>query len=207
MADESGERAAVVVAAAGPAGVLPEPGDAAVESHPRVFLDIADDRRGMCPYCGTRYRLDGGPRKAGTLNLRRATSTPDVGRAAARRATLASASSIVAPSWVGDAILSEPLIALPARPRRRRRSSTSLAPPWCAPVYARMRGIGRIIEARSRTASSTCASAARSARTLRGARATRTPIVLPNSWKSALVPWLARIPRRIGYAAKRATDC
>ena len=24
-------------------------------SHPRVFLDIADDGEAMCPYCGTRY--------------------------------------------------------------------------------------------------------------------------------------------------------
>jgi len=34
-------------------------------SHPRVFLDIEETGRAMCPYCGTRYRLAGGPRKGG----------------------------------------------------------------------------------------------------------------------------------------------
>ena len=32
-------------------------------SHPRVFLDIADEGESLCPYCGTRYRLIGGPIK------------------------------------------------------------------------------------------------------------------------------------------------
>ena len=31
-------------------------------SHPRVFLDIAETGEAMCPYCGTRYVLAGGPR-------------------------------------------------------------------------------------------------------------------------------------------------
>ena len=34
-------------------------------SHPRVFLDIAEAGEAMCPYCGTRYRLVGGPRRGG----------------------------------------------------------------------------------------------------------------------------------------------
>ena len=34
-------------------------------SHPRVFLDIEVTGRAACPYCGTRYRLAGGPRKGG----------------------------------------------------------------------------------------------------------------------------------------------
>ena len=34
-------------------------------SHPRVFLDIAELGEALCPYCGTRYRLAGGPRKGG----------------------------------------------------------------------------------------------------------------------------------------------
>ena len=28
-------------------------------SHPRVFLDVAGAGEAMCPYCGTRYRLEG----------------------------------------------------------------------------------------------------------------------------------------------------
>jgi len=34
-------------------------------SHPRVFLDIAVTGEAACPYCGTRYRLAGGPRSGG----------------------------------------------------------------------------------------------------------------------------------------------
>ena len=52
---------------------------------------------------------------------------------------------IVAPSWVGDAILSEPLIALLREPYGEPQVDV-LAPPWCGPVYARMRGIRRVIE-------------------------------------------------------------
>jgi uncharacterized Zn-finger protein len=29
--------------------------------HPRVFLDIAETGEAMCPYCGTLYKLEGGP--------------------------------------------------------------------------------------------------------------------------------------------------
>ena len=52
---------------------------------------------------------------------------------------------VVAPSWVGDAILSEPLIALVREPYEEPVVDV-LAPPWCAPVYARMRGIREVIE-------------------------------------------------------------
>ena len=52
---------------------------------------------------------------------------------------------LVAPSWVGDAILSEPVIALLREPFADPVVDV-LAPPWCGPVYARMRGIGRILE-------------------------------------------------------------
>lgn len=31
-------------------------------SHPRVYLDIESAGEASCPYCGTRYRLEGGPR-------------------------------------------------------------------------------------------------------------------------------------------------
>ena len=41
----------------------PNPAMPLWSSHPRVFLDVAAEGEAMCPYCGTRYRLSGGPRK------------------------------------------------------------------------------------------------------------------------------------------------
>ena len=34
-------------------------------SHPRVYLDVAATGEARCPYCGTQYRLQGGPSKGG----------------------------------------------------------------------------------------------------------------------------------------------
>lgn len=34
-------------------------------SHPRVFLDIAKSGEALCPYCGTKYTLEGGPTRHG----------------------------------------------------------------------------------------------------------------------------------------------
>lgn len=104
---------------------------------------------------------------------------------------------IVAPSWVGDAILSEPLVALLREPYEDPCVDV-LAPPWCAPVYARMRGIRRIIEAPFGHRRLDLAARRKLGHELSGEGYTHA-IVLPNSWKSALVPFLARIPRRIGY--------
>ena len=33
--------------------------------HPRVFLDVEETGESLCPYCGTRYLLAGGPAKGG----------------------------------------------------------------------------------------------------------------------------------------------
>jgi uncharacterized Zn-finger protein len=41
----------------------PNPAMPLWSSHPRVFLDVAAEGEAMCPYCGTRYRLKGGPRE------------------------------------------------------------------------------------------------------------------------------------------------
>jgi heptosyltransferase-2 len=104
---------------------------------------------------------------------------------------------IVAPSWVGDAILSEPLIAMLRDPFIDPIVDV-LAPPWCAPVYARMRGIRRVIESPFGHGTFGWRQRRDFAYTLRAEHYTRA-FVLPNSWKSALIPWLARIPRRTGY--------
>ncbi len=104
---------------------------------------------------------------------------------------------IVAPSWVGDAILSEPLVALLREPFEDPTVDV-LVPPWCAPVYARMRGIRRIVESPFAHGKLDLAARRRMARELAREQYTHA-FVLPNSWKSALVPLLARIPKRVGY--------
>ena len=104
---------------------------------------------------------------------------------------------IVAPAWIGDAILSEPLIALVRDPYTTPIVDV-LAPTWCAPVFARMRGVGRVVESPIAHGRLDWRARKRLAHELAGNGYTRA-IVLPNSWKSALVPWLARIPRRTGY--------
>jgi len=104
---------------------------------------------------------------------------------------------IVAPSWVGDAILSEPLVALLREPFEDPCVDV-LVPPWCAPVYARMRGIRRIIESPFGHGKLDLAARRRLARELSGEGYTHS-FVLPHSWKSALVPFFARIPKRVGY--------
>jgi len=104
---------------------------------------------------------------------------------------------IVAPSWVGDAILSEPLIALLREPLQAPLVDV-LASPWCAPVYARMRGVRNIVNNPFGHGSIKLGARRALARSLRAKQYTRA-FVLPNSFKSALIPWLARIPRRVGY--------
>ena len=104
---------------------------------------------------------------------------------------------IVAPNWVGDSILSEPLVALLRDPSENPVVDI-LAPPWCAPVYARMRGIRRIIESPFGHGKLDLGGRRRLAQELRKEHYTHS-FILPNSWKSALVPFLARIPKRVGY--------
>ncbi|HEV8552496.1 MAG TPA: lipopolysaccharide heptosyltransferase II [Casimicrobiaceae bacterium] len=107
---------------------------------------------------------------------------------------------IVAPSWVGDAILSEPLVAVLREPLAEPIVDV-LAPPWCTPVYARMRGIGRIIENPLAHGELALGRRRALAREIRPSAYTRA-FILPNSFKSALIPWFAGIPRRIGYAGE-----
>jgi len=107
---------------------------------------------------------------------------------------------VVAPSWVGDAILSEPLVARLGT-LHENASIDVLAPTWCAPVYARMRGIRRTLDSMLRHGKLDWAKRRTLARALSAEGYARS-VILPNSLKSALVPWLAGIPRRTGYTGE-----
>ena len=107
---------------------------------------------------------------------------------------------MVAPSWVGDAILSEPLVAA-LRDAGIAHSIDVVAPPWCGPVYARMRGIGEIFDAPASHGEFALRARRAFGASLR-ARGYTHAYVLPNTWKSALVPFFARIPVRVGYVGE-----
>lgn len=100
---------------------------------------------------------------------------------------------IRATNWVGDAILSIP--ALEAIRRRWPEAQISiLARSWVAELYAKQGFQDRLI---------ICDSKAQGSRSLiAGLKQERfdCALLLPNSFYSAWVAWLARIPERIGYA-------
>ena len=106
-------------------------------------------------------------------------------------------SLVVAPQWIGDAVMVEPLLAaLAARGERL----TVAALPWVAPAFRAMPGVGEVLELPFAHGRLDLGARLRVARSMRG-RFDRA-YVLPNSIKSALLPWLARVPERIGYAGE-----
>ena len=106
-------------------------------------------------------------------------------------------SLIIAPQWIGDAVMSEPLLR---RLAARGEQLAVAALPWVAPVYRAMPLVGEVIELPFAHGRLDWAERRRVAAGLRGRF--DTAYVLPNSLKSALIPWLARIPVRIGYAGE-----
>jgi len=102
---------------------------------------------------------------------------------------------VVGPSWIGDAVLSHALLV---RLRARDPSATIdvLAPPWALPVYRRMPEVAATLALPFGHGELALGARRRFAKTLpRYDRA----VVLPNTFKSALVPWHAGIALRTGY--------
>ncbi len=107
---------------------------------------------------------------------------------------------VVAPAWIGDTVMAHPLFmrlhrAIPGL------QLDALAPPWVAPVLRRMPEIGEIIDnpfAHGELSFKARYDLAR----LVAQRGYRQAYVLPNSLKSALIPFLAGIPERIGFTGE-----
>ena len=103
-------------------------------------------------------------------------------------------SLVIAPQWIGDAVMSEPLLA---RLAARGEVLTVAALPWVAPVYRAMPQVGEVIELPFAHGRLDWSARRLIARELRGRF--NAAYVLPNSFKSALLPFLARIALRVGY--------
>jgi heptosyltransferase-2 len=103
-------------------------------------------------------------------------------------------SLIIAPQWIGDAVMTEPLLR---RLHARGERLTVAALPWVAPVYRAMPQVSDILEVPFAHGGLQWRARRQIARELQGRF--ETAYVLPNSLKSALVPLWAGIPRRVGY--------
>ncbi len=103
-------------------------------------------------------------------------------------------SLVIAPQWIGDAVMTEPLM------RRLHAQGARLtvgALPWVAPVYRAMPQVAEVIEFPFQHGGLQFRARRQLARDLDGQF--DAAYVLPNSIKSALLPLLAGIPKRIGY--------
>jgi heptosyltransferase II len=101
---------------------------------------------------------------------------------------------VIAPQWIGDAVMTQPLMA---QLHARGEVISVAALPWVAPVYRAMPQVSEVIELPFAHGRLDWAQRRAIATSLKGRF--DAALVLPNSIKAALIPWLARVPQRIGY--------
>lgn len=104
---------------------------------------------------------------------------------------------IVAPNWIGDALMAQPLLALLKR-RHPNLQIDAIAPAWVAPALAAMPEVQNVIPTHLAHGALQWRERVAFAKQIR-AQGYSAAYVLPNSFKSALIPWLAGIPLRVGY--------
>ena len=105
---------------------------------------------------------------------------------------------VIAPNWIGDALMAQPLLA---RLKQSGATIDVIAPEWVAPVVRRMPEVEDVIPAAFRHGPLQLGERWRLGRGLKR-RGYHRAFVLPNSWKSALVPFFASIPERVGYVGE-----
>ena len=103
---------------------------------------------------------------------------------------------IVGPSWAGDMVMAQPLLMV--LKQRHDCAIDVLAPAWSAPLLERMPQVRQSIDMPVGHGRLALGTRLRLGAALRG-RGYDQAIVLPNSFKSALAPFRARIPLRTGY--------
>jgi heptosyltransferase-2 len=104
---------------------------------------------------------------------------------------------IIAPNWIGDAVTSQPLLAN-LKALYPNSKIDVLASNWVAPIYRACTEVREVIEANFEHKKLQWGLRKQLGKQIE-AKNYQACFVLPNSLKSALIPWLANIPFRIGY--------
>ena len=104
---------------------------------------------------------------------------------------------IVAPAWIGDMVMAHTLVQVLAREHRGCEIHV-VAAPATAPLASRMPGAAAVYELAVGHGELGLGRRRRLASALRD-HGFQAAYVLPNSFKSALLPWWAGIPKRVGW--------
>lgn len=104
---------------------------------------------------------------------------------------------IIAPHWIGDAVMSQPLLDA-LKQINPTQSIAVLCTPWVAPIYRACSEVTEIIEVDFQHGALQWGLRRLVAQQIKAKQFDQV-FVLPNSLKSAFIPWLAGIPVRIGY--------
>jgi heptosyltransferase-2 len=114
---------------------------------------------------------------------------------------------VVAPNWIGDAVMSLSLIQALYQDNTLRFADGKpceihvLAPPVTAPVYLFSHAV-RAVQVEPFSHGKLQWGLRRQVGASLAARGFDMAVVLPNSLKSALVPWFAGIPKRVGFSGE-----
>lgn len=115
---------------------------------------------------------------------------------------------IVGPSWVGDMVMAQSLLIL-LRKLQPDAHITVMAPAWSRALIDRMPQVNAGIDLPFQHGELKLVARWRFGRQFAGQF--DTAFILPNSFKSALVPFFARIPQRVGWQGEMRnvllTDC
>nr|WP_259565148.1 lipopolysaccharide heptosyltransferase II [Candidatus Berkiella aquae] len=104
---------------------------------------------------------------------------------------------IIGPSWVGDMVMAQALFKA-IKLHYPQTAIDVLAPQWSAPLTARMPEVSASISMTLKHGEFGLQQRRQLAKKIKENHYQRC-YVCPNSWKSALIPFLARIPKRIGW--------
>jgi len=107
---------------------------------------------------------------------------------------------VIGPSWVGDMVMAQSLF-ITLKQRNPEAMLGVVAPAWSQPILARMPEVDEVLPLGVGHGEFGIKTRRELAGKLKG-RYDRA-IVLPRSWKAALVPFLARIPERIGFLGEQ----
>ncbi len=105
---------------------------------------------------------------------------------------------VVAPSWIGDAVLSQPLLHR-LKARWPSADIDVVAPPWVVPVYARMPEVREVIAHPFGHGDLKLLKRRQFGKSLAARVRYDRAYVLPNTIKSALIAWFADIPEVVAY--------